>query len=112
VQDRALNSQILDEKEPWRVEPVELRLEQDQVHVHLEHGPKKAMALCGVRETLVFVRSSAGAAVAAFGYLPVPDDSARDAAAKRWSGAWYRYGQASVGGARKPFYGSIREIGD
>lgn len=38
MQDRDLYAQILGIREPWRVERVELKLEEGEVHVHLEHG--------------------------------------------------------------------------
>jgi len=49
VQDRELYSQILGVKEPWRVESVELKLEQGEVHVHLAHDPERQWpcAECG-----------------------------------------------------------------
>lgn len=37
MQDRELYSQILGVREPWRVERVDLKLEQGEVHVHLAH---------------------------------------------------------------------------
>jgi transposase len=37
VQDRDLYAQILGVKEPWRVERVELKLSEAEVHVHLAH---------------------------------------------------------------------------
>lgn len=37
VQDRELYSQILGIRNPWRVERVELKLEEGEVHVHLAH---------------------------------------------------------------------------
>jgi transposase len=49
VQDRELYAQILGVKEPWRVESVELKLEQGEVHVHLAHDPERQWpcAECG-----------------------------------------------------------------
>jgi transposase len=38
VQDRELYSQILGVQEPWRVDRVDLNLEQGEVHVHLAHN--------------------------------------------------------------------------
>ena len=37
MQDRQLYAQILGIEEPWRVERVELQLEQGEVHIYLEH---------------------------------------------------------------------------
>jgi transposase len=54
VQDRELYSQILGVKEPWRVERIELKLEQGEVHVHLEHDPERQWpcAECGKLSSL------------------------------------------------------------
>jgi hypothetical protein len=39
VQDRELYAQILGVREPWRVESVELKLSEGEVHEHLAHEP-------------------------------------------------------------------------
>jgi transposase len=41
LQDRELYAQILGIHEPWRVVSVELKLEEGEVHVHLNHPPDK-----------------------------------------------------------------------
>jgi transposase len=45
MQDRELYRRILGIESPWQVERVELKLEQGEVHVYLEHGPE-AKWLC------------------------------------------------------------------
>jgi transposase len=45
MQDRELYRRILGIESPWQVERVELKLEQGEVHVFLEHGPE-AKWLC------------------------------------------------------------------
>jgi len=49
VQDRDLYAQILGVREPWRVERVELKLADGEVHVHLGHeeGLRWACPECG-----------------------------------------------------------------
>lgn len=39
MQDRDLYAQILGVREPWRVESVDLKLAEGEVHVHLTHDP-------------------------------------------------------------------------
>jgi transposase len=54
MQDRQLYQQILGIAAPWHVERVELRLEQGEVHVYLEHEPLAdwACAECGTLRSL------------------------------------------------------------
>lgn len=39
MQDRDLYAQILGVREPWRVETVDLKVNEDEVHVHITHDP-------------------------------------------------------------------------
>jgi transposase len=50
VQDRELYTQILGIRNPWRVDRVELKLEQGEVHVHLAHDAEEQWACpeCGL----------------------------------------------------------------
>ena len=51
MQDRQLYQQILGIPAPWSVERVELRLEDGEVHVYLDHEPRADWACpeCGAR---------------------------------------------------------------
>jgi transposase len=55
MQDRQLYAQILGIEEPWRVERVELQVEQRAVHIYLEHreGVRWRCAECG-REVALY----------------------------------------------------------
>lgn len=82
MQDRQLYERILGITDPWFVERVELKLEQGEVHVYLGHeeGTRWKCPECGTECGLY--DHARGTGVAALGYLPVPNDFARAAAAQ------------------------------
>src|SRR5512147_2349271 len=72
-------------------------------------GPPRgrAVAVPRVWGSVPPLRPSAGAPVAAFGYVPVPDDLACQAAAQRVRPAWGSGGEVAVGGAGWPVHGIV-----
>ena len=54
MQDRELYSQILGIREPWRVDRVDLKLTEGEVHIHLAHevGAEWSCSECGQRCSL------------------------------------------------------------
>src|SRR5215472_13338797 len=64
------------------------------------------MGLCAVRSSEPALRSSGGAAMAAFGYLSVPHDSACRAAAQSVPRTWSAGGEAAMGGGQQSIYRS------
>lgn len=65
------------------------------------------MEVSGVWGGLQAVRSSAGAAMAASGHVPVADDPARRTAAERVLGARGAGGEAALGGRIEPVHGAV-----
>ena len=101
MQDRELYRRILGIESPWYVERVDLQLGEGEVHVYLEHeeGRNWVCPECGAEA------KPGGARVAPPGHLPVPDDSARPAAARRMPEAWRAGGEAAaLGGAVEPVH--------
>ena len=83
MQDHELYRRILGIEAPWYVDSVELKLEAGEIHVHLAALRHDRVAVRGTWIDLQVIRSSTGAAVAAPGHLPIPDDLARRTAALR-----------------------------
>ena len=77
MQDHQLYQQILGITAPWRVENVELRLKEGEVHVYLGHEPQAFVDVSGMSGGVPFVRPRLGAALAASGHLPIPHHPAR-----------------------------------
>jgi hypothetical protein len=65
MQDRDLYAQILGVREPWRVERVELKLADGEVHVHLAHedGLKWACPECGERAHFTITSQNAAGVI-------------------------------------------------
>ena len=87
MQDRQLYEQILGLQAPWFVERVELKLENGEVHVYLEHRndavwhcPERGRESPGARPGIAAARPHGSAELAAPGHLPVSDCALRRAA--------------------------------
>ena len=82
MQDRELYRRVLGIEAPWHVERVEVKLREGEVHVYLGHQEvdRWAYGECGA-EAKPYDPSGGGGLVAP-GDVPVPDDSARPAAAR------------------------------
>src|SRR3989442_1720134 len=112
MQDRELYRQILGIEAPWFVERVELKLNQGEVHIYLEHG-EMASWLCPECETSCQLYDHQGERqMAAPGHLPISDHSARPATADRVHRAWGAGCEVAVGGTLEPIHSADGTAGD
>ena len=96
MRDTELYAQILGVSRPWHVHGVELNLDGGDVEVFRRARREGRAAVTGVRGGVEPVRQ-AGALVAAFGHVPVPDDPGGGGAAGGVPGARGQDGPGALG---------------
>ena len=104
MQDRELYRQILGIEAPWWVERVELKPDEGEVHVYLEHRPTANWQCPECGAGCQVIRPSRGKTMATSGHLPVSDHSACPTTTDELRRAWSARGEIAVGGAREPLY--------